>query len=99
MSDAHSDDSEPVMISCHHGRRPAAVVCTHLLGREDSIVGFVENSSDPDDLQAWCSSCEAMFLLERSMTEAFLAYNRAGVVCDLCYQEIKRQHSVSPEGA
>jgi hypothetical protein len=60
MSD-HDDDSdaEPTMVDCGvHGMRRATVVCRHLLRRTDAIVGFIENSSDPHDLQAWCDACE-----------------------------------------
>src|SRR5579859_4367265 len=44
-----------------HGTHPGAVVCRHLVEAKDRVVGFVENSSEPDDLQAWCDACEAMF--------------------------------------
>ena len=51
----------------------------------DSVVGFVENSSDPNDLQAWCDACERMFLVEQELSEAFLQFNDMSVVCDFCY--------------
>ena len=56
-------------------------------------VGFVENSSDPADLQAWCKSCEAMFVQEGDKTEAFEAFNDRVVVCVDCYPALKENHS------
>lgn len=86
-------------IQCTHGNRPAALVCCHLVDAKDEVVGFVENSSEPDDLQAWCAACEAMFLREGDRTEAFRAFHDGKVVCDVCYADIKARHSVfdSPE--
>jgi hypothetical protein len=49
---------------------------------EGPVAGFVENSSDPDDLQAWCAACEELFIREGEMTEAFRAFNDMKVVCD-----------------
>ena len=28
---------------------------------KERVVGFVENSSEPNDLQDWCEDCESMF--------------------------------------
>ena len=79
-------------IQCgNHGNRIAAVVCTHLLHSKDKM-GFVENSEDPSDLQAWCLSCEALYLSEGDKTEKFERYNDRAMVCDLCYLEIKSFH-------
>lgn len=91
-------NSEPLMVDCGpHGRRVAAVVCRHLLPSEPAPAGFVENSSDPDDLQAWCGRCEAMFEQEGGMTKAFKEFVGMAVVCVECYQEAKTRHD-SPEG-
>jgi hypothetical protein len=76
-----------------HGTRVAAVVCGHMLDAKDQSVGFVENSSDPNDLQAWCAECEKMFLLEQDKTPAFCEFNRMAVVCDFCYESLKEKHS------
>jgi hypothetical protein len=65
----------------------------------DRVVGFVENSSDPDDLQAWCESCEEFFLREGEMTKAFRAFNDMHVVCDLCYASLKERHSKMEAGS
>jgi hypothetical protein len=55
------------------------VVCGHLVRAlrhpTSEALGFIENSSDPDDLQAWCDACEKVFLREQSLTEAFRAFN------------------------
>jgi len=42
-----------LMISCAYGERPSAIVCGHMLSANDKFVGFVENSADANDLQAW----------------------------------------------
>ena len=56
-------------------------------------VGFIENSSDPNDLQAWCEGCEEMFLAEGDKTVAFEAFNDRAIVCSICYDELKAKHS------
>jgi len=74
---------------CRHGRGIAAVVCGHLAGTGSSRQGFVENSSDPGDLQGWCGACEDFFDKEGDMTAAFRAFNNMAIVCTACYQQIK----------
>jgi hypothetical protein len=82
------------MINCGpHGTRISAVVCQHLMQTEPVPVGFVENSSDPNDLQAWCYLCEEAFQREGDMTEAFRAFNGMAVVCVTCYSEAKSRHA------
>jgi hypothetical protein len=55
----------PMMISCGaHGERISAIVCRHHLDVRDRAVGFVENTDDPDDMQAWCDDCEDLVLRE-----------------------------------
>jgi hypothetical protein len=49
--------NKPLPIECQHGVLTAAVVCRHHVTALDRVVGFVENSSDPQDLQAWCEAC------------------------------------------
>ena len=56
-------------------------------------MGFVENSDDPNDLQAWCEQCEAMFLSEGDKTPAFREFNGMAVVCVQCYHELKALHT------
>ena len=76
-----------------HGNRVAAVVCGHMIGRTDRCLGFVENSSDPDDLQAWCDDCEAAFLREDGLTPEFEKFNDRKIVCEFCYQDLRGRHS------
>lgn len=46
-------DDDPLLVDCgSHGKRVAAAVCQHMVGEKDREVGFVENSSEPNDLQA-----------------------------------------------
>lgn len=79
-----------------HGVRVPAVVCRHLVGSVDTVKGFVENSADPQDLQAWCSDCERCFTREGGMTKAFLEFNGMTVVCDFCYASIRERHIAPP---
>jgi len=84
----------PMMIGCgEHGERISAVVCGHMLRGEPAPAGFVENSRDQNDLQAWCSACEELFQREGEMTETFRAFNRMSIVCIACYAEAKIRHS------
>lgn len=86
-------------ITCsEHGVGPPAVVCTHLFHVRTRRVGFVENSSVPDDLQAWCGECERVYRHEGDLTEAFRAFNDFRLVCCGCYARIKEHHSQVNEG-
>jgi hypothetical protein len=86
------DDIETIECPTH-GRSIAAVVCRHQLEVKDACVGFVENSSDADNLQAWCDACEAMFLREGELTETFRRFCDFAVVCVACYEAIKVRHA------
>jgi hypothetical protein len=88
-----TDSEAPLTISCSHGSRPVAMVCVHLLKVKDHVVGFIENSSDPADLQAWCDDCERFFLREGDRTPDFVEFCDVAIVCDLCYLDIKGRHS------
>lgn len=89
-----TQDPSPVVKCGTHGTRVAAVVCVHLLRAGEQHVGFVENSSDPDDLQAWCDACEQCFEEEQGLTPVFREFTQMRVVCDFCYAAIKeRQES------
>ena len=83
----------PTMINCStHGERVSAIVCRHHLDVRDRALGFVENTDNPDDLQAWCNDCEALFLREKGHTEAFLKFNSFAVVCVDCYIRLRSTH-------
>jgi hypothetical protein len=87
-------DVELLYVECGpHGRRVAAVVCCHIIESSDPV-GFVENSGDPLDLQAWCERCEKMFVAEGDKTEAFEAFNDRAIVCCVFYAALKATHSV-----
>lgn len=87
-------DDEPLKTKCGtHGERTAAVVCCHMLAASDRIVGFIENSSDPNDLQAWCDECEQFFLQEGGLTKTFERFNDRKIICELCYADLKARHS------
>lgn len=83
----------PMKVTCgQHGERTAAIVCRHHINVRDRAVGFVENSNDPDDLQAWCDECEQVFLREGDKTDEFLRFNDFAVVCVACYEQLRSQH-------
>lgn len=85
----------PNFIDCpEHSLQPAAVVCQHLLDRSAGALGFVENSSDPMDRQAWCARCEERFLAEGGMTDAFRRFHGMTVVCTRCYEDVRRAHTL-----
>jgi hypothetical protein len=91
-------DNEPLMVECGpHGKRVASVVCCHLLSTDLPPVGFIENSDDPDDLQAWCYACEEKFEEEGGMTQAFQEFNGMSLICVVCYQETKSRHSIEDD--
>ena len=88
-------ENEPLWVDCgSHGKRVASVVCQHLL-ESTSPVGFVENSSDPNDLQAWCDACERMFVAVDGKTPAFVAFNNRAIVFCVYYAAFKKQHAVT----
>ncbi|MBK7076355.1 MAG: hypothetical protein IPH44_29095 [Myxococcales bacterium] len=88
-----SNDEDDEWINCdRHGRGRCAIVCTHHVQQRVQRVGFVENSDDPNDLQAWCFACEQFFASEGELTEAFRAFNDAFVVCVPCYYELRQSH-------
>lgn len=91
-----ADASNPArgMVECGtHGSSPGALVCVHLLQAHERVVGFVENSSEPSDLQAWCDECEEQFEQEGSLTDAFQEFCDVRLVCEFCYATIKERHS------
>lgn len=93
------DDSEGdvLMVNCaDHGRRVAAVICRHMLATDGPARGVIENSDDPDDLQAWCYDCEEKFMEEDGMTEAFREFNDLAIVCVQCYAEAVARHTIEP---
>ncbi len=77
-----------------HGKKIAAAVCGHLVHNNGTPLGFIENSSDPNDLQAWCLACEHVFLNENDKTEKFRSFCHHSIVCVDCYSKIKEQHDV-----
>lgn len=75
-----------------HGEMDIAVVCGHLVENNGISLGFIENSSEPTDLQGWCYACEHLFL-EEDMSEKFQSFCSMAVVCTKCYKEIKNYHT------
>ena len=82
-----------MLTSCErHGERTAAIVCRHHIQVNDHPAGFIENSDDPEDLQAWCDDCERMFLQEGDKTDDFRVFNDFAVVCVNCYVDLRTRH-------
>ena len=89
--------TEPMMINCESdAERVSAVVCKHMLRSQPAPAGFIENSDDPNDLQAWCYLCEELFQQEQDMTGAFREFNGMAIVCVVCYEEAKERHTILP---
>ncbi len=89
-------DDKLQTISCdRHSETLCAVVCRHLVNSNGHPLGFVENSSEPDDLQGWCYACEYFFQQQDEMTEEFKRFCDIAVVCINCYADIKAKHSLS----
>jgi hypothetical protein len=89
-----NEQSEPLYVDCgEHGQRISAVVCRHLVNASGECVGFIENCSDPHDLQAWCHKCEIVFEEQNGMTEKFREFNDMALVCVVCYETSKKYHS------
>lgn len=77
-----------------HGTQRAAIACQHLVdtGLTQQSVGFFTPSGELDDpsLQAWCFDCEQVFIEENEeFTERMLDQLNLGLVCELCFEEIK----------
>lgn len=86
-------EKEEDFVNCDcHGKSIPAIVCGHLVKNKGCAVGFVENSDDPEDLQAWCYACEYVYGIEKQLSEKFRAFNSMTVVCINCYREIKAFH-------
>ena len=85
-------EGEPLLVECKHGQGIAACVCKHLLENIEPNIGFVENSDQPGDLQAWCTLSEKYFLQEGEMTEALKKFHALKLVCEDCYAEIKARY-------
>ena len=83
--------SNRLEIDCSHGKGIACMICCHQL-KSPIPVGFIENSSDPDDLQGWCYACEYLYQLEGERTEKFKKFNDARLVCEKCYERYKSLH-------
>ncbi len=86
---------EPLKINCEkHGSFVAAATCGHLVENNGVPLGFIENNSEPNDLQAWCYACEFLFLQEDDKTEKFREFCNHSIVCSKCYEEIRSHHNV-----
>ncbi|HEU6456092.1 MAG TPA: hypothetical protein VN201_11545 [Roseateles sp.] len=85
--------TEETEIACpRHGPTRSAAVCGHLTQNRGPALGFVENSDDPLDRQAWCYACEMVYQQEQDMTARFRAFVCHAEVCSACYDEIKAHH-------
>lgn len=85
-------EENKLQIDCnYHGKGIASIVCCHHLSSVDPV-GFIENNSDPDDLQGWCYACEYLFQEEGEITKKFQQFNNAKMVCEKCYKQYKDTH-------
>ena len=88
-------DNETTIECKHHGKCESAIVCRHLVNNNGAPLGFIENSSEPTDLQGWCYACEHLFIEEQDKTDKFMKFSSFAVVCSECYKEIKDRHDIS----
>lgn len=88
-----SKDNQLLVDCDKHGKGIAAVVCRHLCAAQESPIGFIENSSEPADKQAWCQQCEELFTEEGGLTCAFKAFNDMALVCEACYAVARAKHT------
>ena len=87
---------KPLTIKCEClSTNYASVVCGHLVKNKNKPLGFIENSSEPDDLQGWCYACEYVYCQEEDRTEKFKSFSNSALVCSNCYARIKSIHDVS----
>lgn len=86
-------EENKLKIDCKHGKGIASVICCHQFNSTEPV-GFIENCSDPNDLQAWCYACEDFFEQEGDMTEKFKKFSNAKIVCEKCYNDLKALHSI-----
>src|SRR2546421_6093264 len=93
MTDAEVPDDDRTVECETHGTRTSCIVCCHLLRGSDLVLGFVEDTSDPDDLRAWCNECEQLYMREQEWTDAFKAFADVKVMCDARYARIKELHA------
>jgi hypothetical protein len=70
------------------------LVCCHL--KDGTGLGF--NTPDeplPDDVpyeQAWCDACDQVLMWEGGWNDASEAFASPVMVCDRCFEEIKRRN-------
>ena len=89
------DEKNKILVNCDcHGSQEACVVCAHILLAKDKSVGFIENGSQNEGLQAWCHECESLFQSEGSLTDAFRKFHDLRVVCVECYSLYRNRHQV-----
>ncbi|MEK7484325.1 MAG: hypothetical protein AABZ60_08330 [Planctomycetota bacterium] len=81
-----------ILCPCHGRSNIISSVCGHLVQNRGVVLGFIENSDDPEDKQGWCYACELVYLQEEDKTERFHAFTHHTVVCTQCYDEIKMHH-------
>lgn len=95
MNDASGADE----VSCEtHGRRPLALVCTHLFEGEKR--GF-HCAEDPQNLvcpDAWCSACDRLVRQAGEWTEETVAQMDIKLVCDLCYEALRERNWLEEPG-
>lgn len=89
-------EQAPLRINCDiHGRsRVSATVCGHLVNNNGQRLGFIENSSESYDRQAWCYACEFVFRTQQDRTDLFTRFCNYAIVCSDCYENIRLAHAV-----
>jgi hypothetical protein len=92
------DPSREKTVLCGtHGTVSRAFACQHLTPDATVPAGFVEPELDPDDPEpfAWCFACQQMYEHEDAWSPALAEFVNMKLVCEFCYDTIRKVHSVT----
>jgi hypothetical protein len=80
----------PTEVECSdHGRGFATFICEHLLA--NPALPWFSNKPDEEEPwpDAWCASCEALFLEQGEWNEKNQSLREIKMVCHHCYEELR----------
>lgn len=86
----------PSEVECSdHGRGFATYICEHLLA--DPAQPWISNKPDEEEPwpDAWCASCEALFLEQGEWNEKNQPLRQIKMVCHHCYEKLRSQATES----
>jgi len=86
----------PTEVECSdHGRGFATFICEHLLA--NPAQPWFSNEPDEEEPRpdAWCASCEALFLEQGEWNEENVSLREIRMVCHHCYEKLRSQAAKS----